>query len=66
MLGLLGTTGAGKSTLCLALAGIVPHSTGGEFGGTVTVAGMNTKHQAVATLAQKVGLVVSRPRNAAI
>lgn len=61
VLGLMGTTGAGKSTLCLALAGIVPHSTGGEFGGTVTVAGMNTKHQAVATLAQKVGLVFQDP-----
>jgi energy-coupling factor transporter ATP-binding protein EcfA2 len=61
VLGLLGTTGAGKSTLCLALAGIVPHSTGGEFGGTVTVAGMNTRHQPVAVLAQKVGLVFQDP-----
>jgi energy-coupling factor transporter ATP-binding protein EcfA2 len=57
VLGLMGKTGAGKSTLCLALAGLVPHSTGGEFGGTVTVAGMNTRHTPVASLAQKVGLV---------
>ena len=57
VLGLMGKTGAGKSTLCLALAGIVPHSTGGEFGGTVTVAGMNTRSTSVALLAQKVGLV---------
>ncbi len=57
VLGLMGKTGAGKSTLCLALAGIVPHSTGGEFGGSVTVAGMNTRHSSVAALAQKVGLV---------
>ena len=57
VLGLMGKTGAGKSTLCLALAGIVPHSTGGEFGGTVTVAGMNTRWTSVADLAQKVGLV---------
>jgi energy-coupling factor transporter ATP-binding protein EcfA2 len=61
VLGLLGATGAGKSTLCLALAGIVPHSTGGEFGGTVTVAGMNTKREHVATLAQKVGVVFQDP-----
>ena len=57
VLGLMGRTGAGKSTLCLALAGLVPHSTGGEFGGTVTVAGLNTRHTSVAVLAQKVGLV---------
>ena len=61
VLGLMGTTGAGKSTLCLALAGIVPHSTGGEFGGTVTVAGINTKREPVAKLAQKVGLVFQDP-----
>jgi energy-coupling factor transporter ATP-binding protein EcfA2 len=61
VLGLMGTTGAGKSTLCLALAGIVPHSTGGEFGGTVLVAGMNTRHHPVAALAPKVGLVFQDP-----
>ncbi len=57
VLGLMGKTGAGKTTLCLALAGIVPHSTGGDFGGSVTVAGMNTRHTSVAVLAQKAGLV---------
>jgi energy-coupling factor transporter ATP-binding protein EcfA2 len=57
VLGLLGPTGSGKSTLCLALTGIVPHSTGGEFGGTVQVAGLNTRHERVAAIAQKVGLV---------
>ncbi|HLE27821.1 MAG TPA: ATP-binding cassette domain-containing protein [Anaerolineales bacterium] len=57
VLGLLGPTGSGKSTLCLALAGLVPHSTGGAFGGNVTVAGLNTRRERVAALAQKVGLV---------
>jgi energy-coupling factor transporter ATP-binding protein EcfA2 len=57
VLGILGPTGSGKSTLCLALLGIVPHSTGGEFGGNVRVAGLNTKHERVAAIAQKVGLV---------
>lgn len=57
VLGLLGPTGSGKSTLCLALLGIVPHSTGGEFGGTVRAAGLDTRHTPVATIAQKVGLV---------
>jgi energy-coupling factor transporter ATP-binding protein EcfA2 len=57
VLGLLGPTGSGKSTLCLALTGIVPHSTGGEFGGNVRMAGLNTKKERVAAIAQKVGLV---------
>jgi energy-coupling factor transporter ATP-binding protein EcfA2 len=57
VVGLLGPTGSGKSTVCLALAGLVPHSTGGVFGGTVTVAGLNTKRERVSTIAQKVGLV---------
>jgi len=61
VLGVMGATGAGKSTLCLALAGIVPHSTGGVFGGEVRVAGLNTKTERVADLAQKVGLVFQDP-----
>lgn len=61
VLGLLGVTGSGKSTLCLALVGIVPHSTGGVFGGDVWVTGLNTKRERVATLAQQVGLVFQDP-----
>ncbi len=57
VLGLLGPTGSGKTTLCLALLGIVPHSTGGEFGGKVRVAGLDTRHEPVAVIAQKAGLV---------
>ena len=34
-LGLIGPTGAGKSTLCLALNGIVPQFYGGRFFGAV-------------------------------
>jgi len=54
---LLGRVGAGKSTLCMALNGLVPHVTGGVFRGDVTVAGQNTKQHAVAELARAVGLV---------
>lgn len=32
-LGLMGAGGAGKSTLCLALNGLVPRRTGGSLGG---------------------------------
>jgi energy-coupling factor transporter ATP-binding protein EcfA2 len=56
-LALMGPTGAGKTTLCLALNGLVPQSTGGTFGGDVWVAGLNTKTHPVAELATQVGLI---------
>ena len=44
-LGIIGPTGAGKTTLCLTLNGIVPQFYGGRFFGYVTVAGLDTlKH----------------------
>jgi energy-coupling factor transporter ATP-binding protein EcfA2 len=58
---IMGPTGGGKSTLCLALNGIVPHSTGGVMGGQVFIGGCNSKEQSVATLAQTVGLVFQKP-----
>jgi energy-coupling factor transporter ATP-binding protein EcfA2 len=58
---LLGPVGAGKSTLCMALNGLVPHATGGRFRGDVTVGGMNTKQHPVADLARCVGLVFQDP-----
>ncbi|MFK7806075.1 MAG: ABC transporter ATP-binding protein [Anaerolineae bacterium] len=58
---IVGVTGGGKSTLCLSLNGIVPHSTGGTIGGAVLINRENTKQKAVADLAQTVGLVFQRP-----
>ena len=56
-LSIMGGTGVGKTTLCLALNGTVPQSTGGRFGGDVVVAGLNTKEHPVALLASQVGIV---------
>jgi energy-coupling factor transport system ATP-binding protein len=53
----MGATGAGKTTLCLALTGLVPHATGGIIRGDVRVEGRNTKQCSVADLATLVGLV---------
>lgn len=39
MIGLVGPPGSGKTTLCMALAGLVPSVTGGTVSGTVAVAG---------------------------
>jgi energy-coupling factor transporter ATP-binding protein EcfA2 len=60
---IMGPTGVGKTTLCLALVGIVPHSTGGTFGGDVVVAGQNTRNTDVAALASVVGIVFQDPES---
>lgn len=57
-LALLGRTGAGKSTLCLTLNGIIPHLTGGTFRGEVRVAGRSTRACVPGELSQTVGLVL--------
>lgn len=62
-LALLGPTGAGKSTLCLTLNGIIPHLTGGTFRGEVWVAGRNTKESDPGELSQRVGLVFQDPES---
>ena len=58
---IMGATGAGKTTLCLALNGIVPQSTGGTIRGRVLVDGQDTKRTPVQELAQRVGLVFQDP-----
>lgn len=60
---LLGRVGAGKTTLCLTLNGLIPHATGGVFRGTVTVDGLDTRRQPVTRLAQTVGLVFQDPES---
>jgi len=60
-LGIIGPTGAGKTTLCLALNGIVPQFHGGRFFGHVTVAGFDTVDNAIHRLAQHVALVLQDP-----
>jgi len=56
-LALMGPTGVGKSTLLMALNGIVPQSTGGVISGRVTVLGADSRGTPVAELARRVGIV---------
>src|SRR5512141_3442695 len=55
-LAVVGPLGAGKSTLCLALAGLVPHALGGLFGGLLLVRGIDTRRARPADLCRTVGL----------
>lgn len=62
-LGITGSTGSGKSTLCLAIAGLVPQETGGVIGGRVAVTGWDTRYTPVPQLATRVGLVFQDPES---
>lgn len=61
IIGVIGPTGAGKSTFCLALNGIVPQFFAGEFFGTVDVAGLDTIDTPISRLAHLVGMVFEDP-----
>ena len=56
-LGIVGTTGAGKTTLCQCFNGLIPHYTLGKYEGKVVVEGRNTRETDVSDLSTKVGLV---------
>jgi energy-coupling factor transporter ATP-binding protein EcfA2 len=60
---IMGPTGVGKTTLCLALNGIVPQSTGGTIHGEVVVAGLNARQHPVPELASQVGIVFQNPES---
>jgi energy-coupling factor transporter ATP-binding protein EcfA2 len=61
ILGLIGATGAGKTTICLAFNGIVPQFYKGRFFGSVSVAGLDTINHSINELAHHVGLVFEDP-----
>jgi energy-coupling factor transporter ATP-binding protein EcfA2 len=61
LVAVVGAPGSGKSTLCRALAGLVPHLTGGVFGGRVEVLGMDTRRHRPAELAGPVATVFDDP-----
>ncbi|MGQ9490767.1 MAG: ABC transporter ATP-binding protein [Anaerolineae bacterium] len=57
LVALIGRVGSGKTTLCLAVNGLVPQATGGRFRGQVLVGGRDTRHYPVPALARWAGLV---------
>src|SRR5581483_1991394 len=56
-LAVMGRRGAGKSTLCYALNGLIPHLVAGERSGSVLVEGRDTTSRPVWKQAGSVGLV---------
>ncbi len=57
----VGSSGSGKSTLLRAANGLVPHATGGRFGGDVVIFGRSTISHHPRELADVVGFVSQDP-----
>ena len=57
----VGSSGSGKSTLLRCANGLVPHASGGRFGGDVVVAGRSTRTHPPRALADVVGFVHQDP-----
>ncbi|KAF0110581.1 MAG: cobalt transport ATP-binding protein [Chloroflexi bacterium] len=55
--GIIGPTGAGKSTLCWVISGVIPQIIQGKLAGTSTVKGLSTRKTPVAEISQIIGLV---------
>ncbi len=56
-----GPSGSGKSTLARCLAGFIPHEYPGNFQGTVTVEGQDSRTQPIPEIAKMVSLVQQDP-----
>ncbi len=61
--GLIGANGSGKSSLCLALSGFIPHFYKGRLEGEIEVAGHPVRETPLGTMAGAVGLVFQNPFN---
>ena len=62
-LAVIGATGAGKTTLCLTLNGVVPQFFGGRFFGSASIEGEDTLEVPTSRLAVHVGEVFEDPES---
>jgi energy-coupling factor transporter ATP-binding protein EcfA2 len=60
-LAVMGANDVGKTTLCLLLAGLAPHLTGGRMEGHIVIAGHDTRETPPPALANTVGLLFQEP-----
>ncbi|MBP7693466.1 MAG: ABC transporter ATP-binding protein [Anaerolineales bacterium] len=59
----LGTNGAGKTSLCHALTGYIPHFYRGQLAGRVTLAGRDTQTLSLSEIVGTAGQVFQNPAN---
>lgn len=62
-IGIIGENGAGKSSLCEALVGLIPNFYKGSYGGKVLLDGKNVSESEIADICQTVGIVFQNPFN---
>ncbi|MFX1588616.1 MAG: energy-coupling factor ABC transporter ATP-binding protein, partial [Promethearchaeota archaeon] len=60
-IGIMGPTGAGKSTLCSCINGLIPLRTRGWIKGNVKTLGINTRTAKMSELGSRVGLIFQDP-----
>jgi len=60
-IGIIGKNSSGKSTLCQALVGLIPHFYKGAYGGKVFVCNMEVLNSGISDIVKKVGLVFQNP-----
>ena len=59
--GITGPSGAGKTTLCMAICGLIPHEIPGEMKGTVKVSGTGTESMELRDIVRNVGILFQDP-----
>lgn len=62
-IGIMGPTGAGKSTLCSCINGLIPLKIRGWVKGTVEVLGMDTRKVKMANIGKRAGLIFQDPES---
>lgn len=60
-IGITGPSGAGKTTLCQTLRGLIPHVISGRMKGRVKIKGIDTKETDAASIGELVGIVFQNP-----
>lgn len=61
--GIIGKNESGKSTLCQAIAGLVPNFHKGSYGGKIIIDGKEVKKVELSEICKKVGIVFQNPFN---
>jgi energy-coupling factor transporter ATP-binding protein EcfA2 len=62
-LGIIGSVGSGRTTLCTSLLGLIPHFYPGRMKGKLIVDGLSVKESGIADLSTRVGLAFQSPTN---
>ena len=63
VVGVVGASGVGKTTLAKTISGFIPHSEGGDLTGSVVVDGIQVPNATLADVVSRVGLVTQNPFN---